>query len=223
MARSNNIAAGRHRETLQFQAFAAKPVMQFFWNGPYCGNDIADVTVRSGPPAIVAVERNDGVGLFHQLNSLRVVFSESVGPSLDKNDLVLRNLCTNLTYDLSAVGFSYDAIARAGDWNLEPLALGAACYEVKLLAAGITNAEGLELDGEFTGAFPTGNGAQGGDCVIRGDDAPAMCLVTYPGDANLDGRVSLIDLSALAAHYGQSGWDGRKGISMPAATSVSWT
>ena len=79
----------------------------------YCGNDIADVTVRSGPPTIVAVERNDGAGLFHQLNSLRVLFSESVGPSLDKNDLRLKNLCTNLTADLSAytgnvlLGFRY--------------------------------------------------------------------------------------------------------------------
>jgi hypothetical protein len=61
------------------------------------------------------------------------------------------------------------------------------------------------LDGDFFGAFPTGDGSPGGDCVIGCEDSPELPLVALPGDSNLDGRVSLTDLSALAAHYGQSG------------------
>jgi peptidyl-prolyl cis-trans isomerase A (cyclophilin A) len=40
-------------------------------------------------------------------------------------------------------------------------------YRVKLYASGITDADGLHLDGEFSGTYPTGNSIAGGDLQFR--------------------------------------------------------
>jgi hypothetical protein len=72
---------------------------------------------------------------------------------------------------------------------------------------GVTGAEGLQLDGDWTnptgfddttanGVFPSGNGAAGGDFVF-------YFTVPSPADFNLDGKVDDIDASILGAHYFQ--------------------
>jgi hypothetical protein len=43
----------------------------------------------------------------------------------------------------------------------------AAGYVIRILAAGSTDLAGNPLDGEFRGAYPTGNGRPGGDFVLR--------------------------------------------------------
>jgi len=94
-------------------------------------------------------------------------------------------------------GFRYDPATQTALWTLAaPLPAGG----VQLSLSGVTDADGLVLDGEWTdgaSAFPSGNGTSGGDFVFH--------LNVLPGDTDADGVVNFADLVSLARNYGHPG------------------
>ncbi len=158
-----------------------------------------NVTINFDPgdveaPTVTTVERNDGdVNTPDQLLAMTFTFNEDVAGSIDVNDLSLSDASTGQPVDISSATMSYDAGTHTARWDLSAVPVTAGYYNVVLAASGITDAAGNSLDGD-------GNGT-GGDDFIQQE------MVAFPGDANLDGTVNVLDLSALANHYNlPGGW-----------------
>jgi cyclophilin family peptidyl-prolyl cis-trans isomerase len=137
------------------------------------------------------------------IDQIKVVFSENV--VVDQADLLLSGVNTP-SYNISGGAFSYDPLTFTATWTL-PQAIGSDKLMLALNADGtnpIEDSAGDRLDGEWTNpastadtsgsAYPSGNGAAGGDFHFR--------LNVLPADATQDGVVSFSDLSKLLAHYG---------------------
>jgi hypothetical protein len=75
-------------------------------------------------------------------------------------------------------------------------------FVLTVLAAGITDVAGNELDGEFNGTFPTGNGQPGGDTVARLDFAAPHVFPPRPVPLTHVTRRQVVVARPHAAHRG---------------------
>ena len=140
--------------------------------------------------------------------TLTIKFNKDVGGSLVKTDLVLRNLTTNQTLDLSGVAFDYNASTQTATWTL-PSALADGNYLATLTAAVVTD-ENRQLDGNADGT--------------AGDDFTTD-FFHLAGDINHDRSVDFLDLAMMAQNYNSTGgmtW-GRRATSTAMETSISLT
>jgi hypothetical protein len=119
-------------------------------------------------------------------------FSSDVGASLGPEDFVVYNTSNDETYAVPAEGLTYDSETNTATLDLNAAGLDPGWYTITLLAAGVTDGEGTQLDGN-------GDGAPGDDLVVAG------IMVAIPGDANLDGSVDGMDLFILQANWCMSG------------------
>jgi hypothetical protein len=85
-------------------------------------------------------------------------FSEDVAATVSVDDLVLRSEDGATTIDPSLMTVSYDAARRAATWSFTNLPAGR--YRATLLASGITDAAGQQLDGNR-------DGTPGGDLALK--------------------------------------------------------
>ena len=120
-------------------------------------------------------------------NVVRVRFDGPV--AVDAGDLAARGL--NLAgYGIKS--FAYDPGTRTATWTLSralrndrvQLDLNGGSGGVRL--DGTTTSTPLLMDGDYAGAFPTGNGVPGGNFRLS--------LLPLPGDVNRDGRVNATDV-----------------------------
>jgi len=165
-------------------------------------------------PRVLGTVRNCGQVTPGRLDSVAVVFSENVCASLCGSELALHDDSRGSWVALEGADFHYDSGTNTAWWILLGVAIPAGYYTAALPAPGIADVGGGLLDGN-------GDGTGGDDWVS------APILVAPYGDANLDGRVGIADLSALADNYGvESGttWamgdfngDGKVGIADLAA------
>lgn len=142
-------------------------------------------------PTVVSLQRNGGSETYDQLDSITLVFSESVNVSRD--DLTLRDASAGGTLvDLTGAVFAYDVATATGTWDFTNIApIPPVFYTVSLNAANVTNTSGLALDGDGDG---TG-----------GDDFNATFLVAKAGDTDLDGDVDFTDAKNLITRFDPSG------------------
>jgi parallel beta-helix repeat protein len=158
------------------------------------------------PPTVTASPAFDWTVKPH---ALKFTFSENVSASLSAADLVLVNNTTGQTIPTSDLSFSYDAQSNTGTWtfvgsgSIAPGVLRDGRYTATLLASGITDASGNQLDGN-------GDGTPGDNVVGK--------FFFLLADANHDAAVNFVDLVALAQNYngigktwatGDSSYDGK--------------
>ena len=118
---------------------------------------------------------------------LQFAFTQDVSTSLGTDDIVLENLTTMQTIPSGDFSLAYEPLtntatfAYAGPGGLITSVLPDGSYRATVLAAGVTNGQGipLEVDQVFNFFF-------------------------LSGDANHDGRVNLQDFNILAANFGQT-------------------
>ena len=132
------------------------------------------------PPTVVSATINEGGVLTRPdlLNTLTVVFDQNVVVPAQALTL-LQPAGSRLPVDLTGVGFSYDGVTSTAVWDftaLDPLKAGFYSYQLdaELIVSG-----NVSLDGDGDG--------------IRGDDFQDQIYVAIPGDANLDGRVDVLN------------------------------
>ena len=103
--------------------------------------------------------------------------------------------------------YVYDAATRTATWTLaQPLRNDRVTLTLGAGPGGVSGASG-RLDGEWvegTGAFPSGNGAAGGDLVFR--------LRALPADADRSGRVNALDLAVVKRSLGTRATDTATGL-----------
>ena len=131
------------------------------------------------------------------LNEITIIFSEPV--SVAFNDLAVRGV-NRPTYPLDPANFILYPSARGAMWHLPA---GAYFAKDKLLLdldgdsnTGVRTFSGASLDGEWGGvleAYPSGDGAAGGDFLFR--------VNVLPGDANRSGSVLANDASEVKAKF----------------------
>jgi hypothetical protein len=133
---------------------------------------------------------------FNNVNRLYVRFNRNV--LIQQADLAVRGV-TQATY--ATTDFSYDGATFTATWTLasnvgrERLTLD---LDGDAGTGGVTDGTRL-LDGEWADgadAFPSGNGAAGGDFRFR--------VNVVPGDANGDGAVNVADLGVLSTNFNRS-------------------
>jgi hypothetical protein len=117
--------------------------------------------------------------------TITIKFNKDVGASLVKTDLVLRNLTTDQTIDLSSAAFAYDPATQTATWTL-PATLADGNYRATLAATAVTDAQGRQLDGNADGT--------------AGDDFTTD-FFHLTGDINHDRSVDFLDLATLAQNY----------------------
>ena len=123
-------------------------------------------------------------------NTLTVVFDSDANVTI--GDLLLFNDSQGgIGVNLTGIRFNYDSFTNTAVWDFTEFApLPAAFYSYRL-DGGISSSTGLLLDGN-------------GDESV-GDDFVAEHYVAIPGDANLDGRVDVVeDAFSLVANLNQT-------------------
>lgn len=141
------------------------------------------------PPKVTGWTINGGSAQRSRLETLRITFSESVGASLGASDLRVLG-AGGAAVSLAGVTFRYDVAGKYGEWDFSNVTLTDGDYTLRLLAGGVSDAAGNQLNGN-------GNG-------VGGDDWSAG---TYQltGDVDGDGQVGLGDLSLIASNWGRAG------------------
>ena len=112
------------------------------------------------------------------LNTFSVSFDTDVNIQLADLSAINESL-GGVAVDLSAVTFTYDQTAQTATWDFSSLPLDAAFYSFELSDDIVSATGSVSLDGD-------GNGNLGGDYI-------ESVYVAIPGDANLDGEVSVLD------------------------------
>jgi hypothetical protein len=114
---------------------------------------------------------------------IRLTASESVGSTLEREDLVLVNLTTGASIDISSSTFAPNPAngqLPGGQWIFDA-GLPDGCYEARIPAGRITDQTGNLSEADFILSF--------------------RYLL---GDANNDGAVDFSDLLTLSQNYGHS-------------------
>ena len=90
---------------------------------------------------------------------------------------------------MTGVGFNYDPGSRTASWDFSGVSgvTAAAWYRVTLDATEITGLSGMALDGD-------------GDDAAGGDHTHTF-LVARRGDADLNGRIDIVDFNTLALRF----------------------
>jgi hypothetical protein len=134
---------------------------------------------------------------FATTHAVSIAFSENVSATLTTADVQVVNLTTNTTIATAAMALAYNAITNTATVTFPGITTNGHAgilpdgnYRVTLLAAGITNGNGVALDGD-------GNGT--------GGDNFTFDFFVWAGDANHDRTVNLTDFNTLASNFGQSG------------------
>jgi parallel beta-helix repeat protein len=137
------------------------------------------------------------------LNQVSLRFNEPV--TVQQDDLIVHATTGDGLPGLpryNVMSFTYDALTRTATWRLR----GAITRPDRLLldldaggASGVKDAAGNALDGEWddaADAFPSGNGAAGGDFQFR--------VNVLPGDADRNGRVNVLDRAIVQRAAGSA-------------------
>ena len=144
-------------------------------------------------PAVLDTFRDEGGVLARPdlLTTYSVSFDADV--NVERDDLIIASeLFDGVTIDLSAVTFSYDVATQTATWDFGSLILGAGFYSFEL-------SDNIVSDGGNTGLDGDGDNAPGGNFIDS-------IYVALPGDANLDGRVDVLnDAFALVANLDTTG------------------
>ena len=125
------------------------------------------------------------------VNRVSVRFNQGV--SVQSGDLTVRGVNVRPPgYAIDA--FTYDPVSFTATWTFTPAAAtDRLVFTVDAdAAAGVQSLLGLRLDGDWNNgadAYPSGNGAQGGDLRFR--------VNVLGGDATRDGRVNSLDLASV--------------------------
>ncbi len=148
------------------------------------------ITIQAFPPTVSQVDRPNDAARPDQLTVVTVAFDEAINtPALSDFEL---NLQGGGSVDLSSSQLTWNALTHSAELDLSGLGLSYGHYELKVLAANITDQSGNPLDGNDDGT--------------AGDDYVSQPIyVNLPGDANSDGVVDVLDLSILATNYGGTG------------------
>jgi arylsulfatase A-like enzyme len=155
---------------------------------------IEKMAVLIDPPKVVAFERDGGSDIRpDQFHEVKIVFNQEVNISID--DLLVRNESVMQPVDLTGSQFSYDTNTFTATWDLSTQSspLPAAYYTLELVAPQISSVDDdTALDGN-------GDGTSGPNYV-------QTSYVAIPGDADLDGEVSVLgDGFALVSNLGAVG------------------
>lgn len=113
---------------------------------------VARVTVDRPPTVVKTAFKSKGS------QSVTVWFSEDVSGSISSDDLFVHTEDGTTVVDASTLSMSYDPARRAATWVFSALPAGR--YRATVLAAGLSDAAGQQLDGNR-------DGAPGGDYVVR--------------------------------------------------------
>lgn len=131
------------------------------------------------PPTVTAATFN-----YLTSQSVTLSFSESVSPSFTIADVTVQNLTTS---SMVSTSLAYSGVNPATITFSGLLADGN--YRLTLMASGITDAAGNQLDGD-------NNGAPGGNYTFD--------FFILGGDADHDRDVDNADFGAFFSHFGQS-------------------
>lgn len=118
---------------------------------------------------------------WNNVDQISITFSEPV--NVTANDLALYGLLSS-DYGAGEGGFAYNPATNTATWTT------AANLPVDRMLArlsGVTNLAGVALDGDLSGAYPSGDGTPGGDFVLR--------FNILPGDNNASGSTTLADVT----------------------------
>ncbi len=132
-------------------------------------------------------------------HSLSLVFSEDVSASLTTADIQVLNLGTGIPIATGAMSLSYASATNTATVTFPGLTnslLPDANYRATLIASGITDPAGNQLDGN-------GNGV--------GGDNHTFDFFFLMADANHDRVVNLQDFNRIAGNFGQSPRDFSQG------------
>jgi len=150
------------------------------------GVDFADMPEAYIPPTVVQMVMNDQGQPPSAMMSLAVTFSQDV--SVARSALTLHS-ATDEDVDLEAVSFDYNADTHTATWaSPSGITVEPGYYTARLSPGDITNAAERPLDGN-------------GD-YQAGDDYERTLLVTFPGDATLDGKVNYLDYLTIKRNFG---------------------
>ena len=133
-------------------------------------------------PTVVELIRNGGGQNFDEMITLAFRFNEYVNVTIAA--LSMHNNTTDTGVDLTGATFNYDPTTFTAEWNLSVPDLPAAFYTATLDASLVTDADSNQLDGD-------GIGSGGDDFILVGTENPEDLLVAIPGDADLDGAVTI--------------------------------
>lgn len=126
------------------------------------------------------------------LDQVKIVFSEAV--TVAEGDLTIHGI--NVP-DYTPASGPDGSLTNTATYTLStPIA---ADKLLLVLSDNVTDAAGHQLDGEWTGTFPSGNGTEGGDFLFR--------LNVLPGDADQSGQVRTPDWRASRAQLGAAPGD----------------
>ncbi len=159
--------------------------------------NVLTTTFVEGPPRITStVPAPDAVVVTRAMTQIEVQFHKNV--SISVSDVFV----TGDNSGPMPVGLSYDSVAhRATITPINPL--GPDTYTVTIADTTTETASGSSksLDGEIVGgAFPSGDGLEGGDAVFAFSVAPPAC----PGDVTGDGITNSADFNVMAGNFGGS-------------------
>ena len=130
---------------------------------------------------------NDGISLWSKVDSIAVQFSENV--EVDPDCLILRDHMTGDEISMRPAEFRYFDETFTARWDVRDLGLDVGRYDVTLVGDLVMDMVGQGLDGD-------GDGRSGGDYETN-------FLITYPGDASLDGAVDHLDYIRLKRNIGK--------------------
>lgn len=134
------------------------------------------------------------------LNQVQIAFSEDVSVQQASLSIAGINVASYTVLD-----FQYDPSTFVATWTLANHVASDTIF-LHLQSSGVsavTDRSAVPLDGEWVNGsslFPSGNGAAGGDFQFR--------FNVLPGDANGDGVVNGLDISAVASNWLQTGAGG---------------
>ena len=160
------------------------------------GVDIGAFELQPVAPIVTSFTRDEGGTLDtlarpDLLSTISVSFNVDVSVSAD--DLEIRNdTLGGSLVNTSGLTFSYDASTRTATWDFSSLTLDAAFYSFELSSDIVSVVDSLSLDGD-------GDGTAGGAFSEE-------VYVALAGDANLDGRVDVLnDAFILVNNLGATG------------------
>lgn len=185
-----------HFDRSAVPGFTGQPI-QVTWT-MYCGNDIAEVFVNDITGAVRDLVppwvREFGPKFEPSAHRLVVRFNEYVGLSLAHDDLLLIDGVTQEAIDPADTEMTYDPQTHTATWTFPGLPGESLPYGHVFYAAfqsyDVTDLEANWLDGNADG--------------LAGDDYENLFMTAIPGDANLDGEVSLADYETGRDHFGNT-------------------
>lgn len=145
-----------------------------------------------GPPRVVSVSPAPGVLTGAPPATIDVSFDQAMNAATIDDETFLvtwsggdGSFGEGNEVTIQALALAFPSPERVV-FDLSALALPDEVYELRLLGTGsdpIESAEGLVLDGEFSGLLPSGNGTAGGDFVMTFQTSLAVeALTPAPGD-----------------------------------------